>query len=214
MSLHRSGRVGPGAQRQAGVGVRGHVSGRRVGEGDRRSPVVLIGTGDANNQIVYERAGGPDPDYAQPAVALRSRRRGTGLDPRRHQHGDPSDLLRVDDRCICTRSSTAASHRHLDRDLEVHDSGISWRTWGSGRSSPLTLHRGYAQCWSWDYDPDDEWVYVVSTGFQRDKGIILRRVRPGDIGDMSKYSGWGCAGRQWGWGNEPTPITPVRRDLG
>ena len=40
-------------------------SGRRVGQGDWRSPVVLIGTGDANNEIVYEYAGGEDPDYAR-----------------------------------------------------------------------------------------------------------------------------------------------------
>src|SRR5262249_44207455 len=33
-------------------------SGRKVGQGDWRSPVVLIGTGDADHEIVYERAGG------------------------------------------------------------------------------------------------------------------------------------------------------------
>jgi hypothetical protein len=33
-------------------------SGRTVGQGDWRSPVVLIGTGDADHEIVYERAGG------------------------------------------------------------------------------------------------------------------------------------------------------------
>lgn len=32
-------------------------SGSRVGQGDWRSPVVLIGTGDANHEIVYESAG-------------------------------------------------------------------------------------------------------------------------------------------------------------
>jgi hypothetical protein len=40
-------------------------SGKRVGRGDWRSPVVLIGTGDAHNAIIYERAGGPDPHYAR-----------------------------------------------------------------------------------------------------------------------------------------------------
>lgn len=40
-------------------------SGHRVGQGDWRSPVVLIGTGDADHEIVYERAGGPDPGYAR-----------------------------------------------------------------------------------------------------------------------------------------------------
>lgn len=40
-------------------------SGNRVGEGDWRSPIVLIGTGDANHQIRYEYAGGADPNYAR-----------------------------------------------------------------------------------------------------------------------------------------------------
>ena len=55
---------------------------------------------------------------------------------------------------------------------------------------------------------------MVSTGFQRDKGIILRRVRPPCIGDISKYSGWRLAGGKWGWGGEPTPITPAGETWG
>jgi hypothetical protein len=44
---------------------------------------------------------------------------------------------------------------------------------------------------------------------QRDKGIILRRVRPEDIGNMSTYVAWRFAGGQWEWGGgDPTPITP------
>jgi hypothetical protein len=88
------------------------------------------------------------------------------------------------------------------------DNGVSWQHMGEKAKFPGALHNGYAQCWSWDYDPDDGWVYIVSTGFQRDKGMILRRVRPEDIGDMWKYSGWGWANNRWSWGNEPTPITP------
>ena len=49
---------------------------------------------------------------------------------------------------------------------------------GAKATFPASLYNGYAQLWSWDYNPDDGWVYIVSTGFQRDKGIILRRVRP------------------------------------
>lgn len=40
-------------------------SGRKVGQGDWRAPVALIGTGDADHEIVYERAGGEDPNYAR-----------------------------------------------------------------------------------------------------------------------------------------------------
>jgi hypothetical protein len=51
-------------------------------------------------------------------------------------------------------------------------------------------------------------VYVVATGFQRDKGIILMRVRPENIGDWSRYSSWGRTVRRWSWGSRATPITP------
>ena len=72
---------------------------------------------------------------------------------------------------------------------------------------PAGLHGGHAQCWSWDFDPDDGWVYVASTGFQRDKGVILRRVRPEHLADPARYVGWGHQ-RAVGVGPEPIPITP------
>ena len=79
---------------------------------------------------------------------------------------------------------------------------------GDDAKFPANLHGGYAQCWSWDYDPDDGWVYVVATGFQRDKGIILMRVRPEHIGQRSRYVSWGFANGRWAWGQPATPITP------
>jgi Domain of unknown function (DUF4185) len=184
-------------------------SGNRVGEGTWRSPVVLIGTGDAQHPITWERAGGPDPDFAE--QLWRYVHDATG--PRWTQGGIstvlPSDLLRV--------GNTLYLHVMVNRGFpEVvwtelwrsDDSGISWQHMGEQAKFPAALHNGFAQCWSWDYDPDDGWVYVVSTGFKRDKGIILRRVRPADIGDKSKYSGWGFAAGRWAWDNEPSPITP------
>jgi hypothetical protein len=70
---------------------------------------------------------------------------------------------------------------------------------------PTDLHGGHAQCWSWDYDPNDGWVYVVATGFQRDKGIILMRVRPEHIGQRSRYASWSFANGRWAWGEQATP---------
>ncbi len=94
------------------------------------------------------------------------------------------------------------------------DNGISWQQLGRRAIFPGTLHHGYGQLWSWDFNPDDGWVYIVSTSFRRDKGVILRRVLPENIGDSTKYSGWGRAGRQWAWDTEPTPITPPNETWG
>lgn len=182
--------------------------GNRVGDGDWRSPVVLIGSGDARRPIRWERAGGPNPEWAE---QLWSYIHDCG--PRWNRSGFstvlPSDLLRVDDslylHVMVNRGHPQVVWTEIWRS---DDSGVSWRHLGEKARFPGDLHGGHAQCCSWDYDPDDGWVYVVSTGFQRDRGIILRRVRPTDIGNATRYSGWGWSGTRWGWDTEPTPITP------
>ncbi len=182
-------------------------SGSVVGQGHWRSPVALIGTGDANTRITYRKASGREPDYAHQ------------LWPYVHDDAPwnrggistviPSDLLVV--------GQTIYLHTIVNRGFgnvvwtEIRtstDHGVLWRSMRPRAIFPGTLHRGYAQLWSWDYDPEDGWVYIVSTGFQRDKGVILRRVRPEHIGDPTRYSGWGGTSDRWGWDNEPTPITP------
>jgi hypothetical protein len=182
-------------------------SGAAVGHGHWRSPVALIGTGDAERRIAYHKAGGADPGYAHQLWPYRH-------DDRRWKRGAistviPSDLLVV--------GQSLYLHAIVNRGFgnvvwteiwSSADHGVSWRPLTPEAGFPATLHHGYAQLWSWDFDPDDGWVYVVSTGFQRDKGIILRRVRPEHIGDKTRYSGWGWADNRWAWNNEPTPVTP------
>ena len=184
-------------------------SGRKVGQGDWRSPVVLIGTGDADHEIVYERAGGDDPNYAHQLWPYIHDDAATGW-----THGGistviPSDLLRVDDsiylHAIVNRGFGNVIWTEIWRS---DDSGISWSHMGKDAKFPADLHDGYAQSWSWDYEPDDGWVYVVATGFQRDKGVILMRVRPEHIGQRSRYVSWGYADGRWAWENVATPITP------
>ncbi|MBS9536041.1 DUF4185 domain-containing protein [Mycobacterium sp. M1] len=183
-------------------------AGPKVGAGDWRSPVVLIGSGDAGRRIRYDRAGGGDPDYARQLWHYEHREPVSRLDRGAISTVIPSDLLRV--------GPTLYLHAIVNRGFGTvvwteiwcsDDGGVSWRN--AGARFPARLHRGHAQCWSWEYDPDDGWVYVASTGFQRNKGIILRRVRPADIGDPRRYSGWGYRGSRRGWGRTPAPITPA-----
>jgi len=46
-------------------------SGRKVGQGDWRSPVVLIGTGDADHEVAYRARRGRRPEVRSPALELR-----------------------------------------------------------------------------------------------------------------------------------------------
>ncbi|MCV7383026.1 DUF4185 domain-containing protein [Mycolicibacter longobardus] len=182
-------------------------AGERVGRGDWRSPVILIGTGDAAHRVRYQRAGGTDAGYARQLWHYRHREPASRLDRTAISTVIPSDLLRVDQmlylHAIVNRGFGNVAWTEI---WQSADSGLSWHNMGA--RIPARLHRGHAQCWSWDYNPDDGWVYVVSTGFQRDKGIILRRVRPADIADPGKYSGWGYRGGRRAWGRTPVPITP------
>jgi hypothetical protein len=184
-------------------------SGDKVGAGQWRAPVVLIGTGDANNPITWERAGGPNPDFAEQLWVYVHDTTG----PQWTQGGIstvlPSDLLCVGDSLYLHAMVNRGFPNVIWTEIwQSKDSGISWTHMGEQAKFAPDLCNGFAQCWSWDYDPDDGWVYVVSTSFKRDKGVILRRVRPDDIGDNTKYSGWGFANGSWAWDNQPTPITP------
>lgn len=71
-------------------------SGAKVDAGDWRSPVILIGTGDAARRIRYERAAGADPDYARQLWHYIHRDPATRRVRRPISTVIPSDLLRVD----------------------------------------------------------------------------------------------------------------------
>ena len=78
------------------------------------------------------------------------------------------------------------------------DPGNFATNFAAGAKFPAGLHMGHAQCWSWDFDPDDGWIYLVSTGFQRNKGVILQRVRPQQLAQPDRYVGWDPGTRRWG----------------
>jgi hypothetical protein len=140
-------------------------SGRRVGRGHWRSPVVLVGTGDASHEIVYEYAGGPDPDYANQLWDYIHDDASTNWTRSGISTVIPSDLLRVGDSLYLHAIVNQGLGNVMWTEIwKSDDSGVSWAHMGRHAIFPGHLHRGHAQCWSWDYDPRDDWVYVVSTG--------------------------------------------------
>ncbi|BBZ25005.1 DUF4185 domain-containing protein [Mycolicibacter hiberniae] len=182
-------------------------AGDRVGQGDWRSPVILIGTGDATHRIRYHRAGGIEAHYARQLWHYRHREPVSWRDRDAISTVIPSDLLRVEQMLyLHAIVNRGFGHVAWTEIWQSADNGVSWHNVGTRFAA--RLHRGHAQCWSWDYDPEDGWVYVVSTGFQRDKGVILQRVRPAHLGDPRKYSGWGYRGERRAWGRPPVPVTP------
>lgn len=181
-------------------------AGARVGAGDWRSPIVLIGT-DSGRGIRYHRAGGTDPHYARQLWPYPHRQPASRLDRTAISTVIPSDLLVIGDTVYLHAIVNRGFSNVVWTEIWAGDGrGRRWRNLGA-RFSPR-IHRGHAQCWTWAYDPDDGWVYVASTGFQRDKGVILRRVRPERLADPAGYSGWGLRRGRRAWGVTPVPITP------
>ena len=103
-------------------------SGSRVGVGEWRSPVILIGTGDATHEIVYRRAAGGDPRYARQLWRYRHSA-GGGLLRRGISTVIPSDLLRVGDdlflHAIVNRGFGNVVWTEIWRSA---DNGLTWRT--------------------------------------------------------------------------------------
>lgn len=185
-------------------------SGNRVGAGDWRSPVILIGTGDATHPIVYRTAGGADAGYARQLWHYRHRNT-PGLLRRGISTVIPSDLLCFGDALYLHAIVNQGFGNVIRTEIwRSDDNGLSWHNLGKSATFPAGLYSGHAQCWTWDYNPDDGWVYVVSTGFQRNKGLIVRRVRPEHIGEQDRYLAWADGE----WGEDATIITPPGESWG
>ena len=88
------------------------------------------------------------------------------------------------------------------------DSGETWER--TAQMFPGDHLDGFSQQCTWCLNPEDDHVYLLTTGFQRDKSSILQRVHKDSILDPDAYETWGATGegedQQWAWGNPPTPV--------
>jgi hypothetical protein len=83
------------------------------------------------------------------------------------------------------------------------NSGASW--YHTGAKFDPNLDGGMFQCLTWG-EGNDGYVYVYSTGFQRNTPIILKRVRSNQIANPAAYEPWGYRDGRWAWGNPAIPI--------
>lgn len=87
---------------------------------------------------------------------------------------------------------------------EIHRSTDNGQTWHhTGTTWPGNHLGGLFQMLTWGQG-NDGYVYAFSTGFQRDKGLILQRVPADRLTDPGAWEGWGFRDGAWAWGNPPT----------
>lgn len=178
----------------------------RTGPGnpDWRSPVGLFSdTVDPTAGLHWADAAGPGPrDYASQLID--------------YVHGQgcstvlPSDVITVGD--------TMYLHVMVNEGLgtvlrtQIHRSTDGGRIWEpTGAEFASRLEGGHRQLWTWETGGDG-YVYVMSTGFQRDKGVILMRVREEYLADpdTSHWQTWGFRKGEWAWGAPTTIVLPGR----
>ncbi|KAA0934675.1 DUF4185 domain-containing protein [Streptomyces apricus] len=169
----------------------------RSGGGWWRSPVALYGR--------FDGRGGPVVWTG--AVGGRHARQ---LWPYDHDNADYSTVLPSD---VITLGNTMYLHVMMNKGLgnvvrtEIWRSDDLGATWNpTGAVFAPNLHGGMFQLLTWALG-NDGYVYVLSTGFQRNKPVILHRIRPDRLADPGAYEPWGRGpdGR-WAWGNTPTPV--------
>jgi Domain of unknown function (DUF4185)/N-acetylmuramoyl-L-alanine amidase len=169
----------------------------RVGGSDWRAPVALFSdTKNLDDGIVWNEAAGADPNYARQLWPYSHVPYSTVL---------PSDIMTVGGEMYLHAIANFGDLGNVGF-TEIWKSIDDGHTWvRPGPRFAADLHGGLAQLWTWDVG-DDGWVYVLSTGFQRDKPLILRRVPADRITDPAAYQGWGNGADGWAWGNEPTSV--------
>ncbi|MCI4674168.1 DUF4185 domain-containing protein [Candidatus Mycolicibacterium alkanivorans] len=177
---------------------------------DWRATVGLISdTKNLDGGIVWTEAAGPNPNNARqlwdyPHIP-------TPI-PGEFSTVLPSDVMTIGNTIyLHTSAHFPFGYVGFTEIWKSVDDGRTWQRHGPRWEDPF-LHGGLAQLWTWDRG-DDGFVYIMSTGFrrERDQPIILRRVPADRIDDPGAYQGWGWGPDEfgqfgWAWGHEPTPV--------
>jgi Domain of unknown function (DUF4185) len=179
-----------------------------VGGPGWRAPVVLFADpGSVGDGLRWTGSAGPGEHAGQVVRYRHHGWRRWRWRVRRVTTVLPTDLITVGDEMLL--------HVMVCRELgnvrwtEVHrslDNGVTWRP--AGARWRADHFDGYFQMLTWERDGG--YVYAFTTGFQRDKGLILCRVPEDAVPDVRAWETWGLTADGWGWGRPPTVVLPGR----
>ena len=182
-----------------------------VGGPGWRSPVILFADPDSRpGGLRWTGSAGPG-EYAYQVVDYTHdgyRRVGrSGFAWRQISPVLPTDLITVGDDVFLHVMACRGLGNPRATELHVsHDGGRTWDP--AGCRWPGAHLDGLFQMLTWEVDAAGEWVYALTTGFQRDRGLLLQRVRPDRLADATAWEGWGWDGATWDWGRTPTEVLP------
>jgi hypothetical protein len=170
-----------------------------VGGPGWRSPVVLFGDpASVRTGIEWTGSAGARA-YAEQALSYRH---DSVIDRRRVSTVLPTDVITIGQAMyLHVMVCEGIGNVHWTEIYRSIDNGESWER--TGASWPGDIQSGLFQMVTWEQG-EDGYVYVFSTGFQRNQGLILQRVPADRIADPGAWEGWGFLDGAWAWGNPPT----------
>lgn len=188
----------------------------RAGVGGRgwRSPVILFADPDSvRTGLRWTGSAGPSRDYADQVIDYRHGKKIAG---RKITTMLPTDVITVGDTMyLHVMGCEGLGNVHWTEIHQSRDDGVTWQP--SGTWWPGHAHHGHFQMLTWELGADG-YVYALTTGFQRDKGLLLHRVPADRLLDPGAWEGWGFAGASgatgndaggtWAWGRPPTIVLP------
>jgi len=183
-------------------------AGPTVGGHGWRAPVVLFADPDSVRAgLQWTGSAGPGEHASQ---VVRYRHHGVRRwrwRVRRVTTVLPTDLITVGDalflHVMVCRELGNVRWTELHRSL---DNGVTWRPTGTRwRADHLG---GHFQMLTWERDGG--YVYAYTTGFQRDKGLLLSRVPETAVTDVRAWETWGLTADGWGWRRQATVVLPGR----
>lgn len=141
---------------------------------------------------------GPSRDYADQVIDYRHGKKIAG---RKITTMLPTDVITVGDTMyLHVMGCEGLGNVHWTEIHQSRDDGVTWQP--SGTWWPGHAHHGHFQMLTWELGADG-YVYALTTGFQRDKGLLLHRVPADRLLDPGAWEGWGFAGASGATGTTP-----------
>jgi hypothetical protein len=116
----------------------------------------------------------------------------------------PTDVLALNGTLYIWSVVLNSTARTAVNTVLVWKSTDNGATWQSANSFTPTWDNGQMQMCTWAAGSDN-YVYLYTSSFNRDKGVRLYRVAKPNIVTSSAYEPWGWDGT-WGWGKPPANI--------
>lgn len=165
--------------------------GNNFGQGDWLSPIGVVAEMDDTGRIVITRPLN-DSHQVEQLVDYSHNARGLTL--------LPSDVININGTLFMQAMWNEGVGNVLH--TQIWQSQDQGRSWDSVDTIPTSYLDGQANLITWEHDPENNWVYMMSSEFKRRDDVYLTRFRPDDFNHRGSWEHYSDGT----WGTNYSPI--------